>query len=78
MRDIIIYGEKGFPTKPTDEQIWAIEKIEELNYRQIFGLSKAEMEDEPIDDFIINKEILRLTQKKIDRKYRKLNKHGGH
>lgn len=76
MRDIIFYGDKGLPSKPTMEQIWAIEKIEELNYRETFGLSKKEMEEEPIDDFIINKEILRLFQEKISKKTKKINKNG--
>jgi hypothetical protein len=78
LRDLVFYDDKGIPSKPTGDEQWAIFKIREFNYRQLFNLSKEDMVKEPIEDFIVNEEIMRLFQTKAERESKKLNKHGRH
>lgn len=42
-------------------------RVQEYAYRKEFGLSKAEMAEEPIEDIVINQEIIRLINKKQQR-----------
>lgn len=41
--------------------------IEEYHYRKVFGLSKAEMAEEPLEDVAINFKIIDLLAKKEKR-----------
>jgi len=42
----------------------AADRISEFKYRKMFGLSKADMLNEPLEDYLINK----IIQKKVDQK----------
>lgn len=79
MQDIIFFGDKGLPAKPKRALIWAAEKVNEYQYRQLFHLSKAEMMQEPLEDVIINSKITELIAYKEKREARKQemkSKHG--
>jgi hypothetical protein len=43
---------------------YAAERLSEYQYRQLFGLSKQEMLDEPLKDFFCNSLIKRLISDK--------------
>lgn len=50
----------------TDLQMWAMLKYQEFAYRKYFHLSKKQMDEEPIDDFAANLELMRLIEKKSE------------
>lgn len=41
-------------------------EITEFEYRKTFGLSQAEMDDEPIDKFVLNSQIMAIINKLQD------------
>jgi len=45
----------------------------EYKYREKFGLSSAEMQNEPLDKFLMNIEIMSLENQKKDEDIRKAN-----
>lgn len=47
----------------TAEQEWAMIRLNEYVYREKFGLSKQEYDNEPYEDYVINSEILGLISK---------------
>ena len=66
--------------------IQAGENISEFQYRKIFGLSKAEMLDEPLDDYFTNsfiqetisaREVQEVKKLENEAKLRKSTKHYG-
>lgn len=52
-----------------DEDVahWALQALQEYQYRKIFGLSKKEMLQEPVKDFITNSRIHSLIKKAEER-----------
>jgi hypothetical protein len=77
LKEVINFGEYGLPDKPSDEQKWAINKVREYHYRKLFGLSKAQMAREPLEDVYINEIINNEYYKKDEKKARRERlKHG--
>lgn len=51
-------------TIPEDLQFWASMKYQEFSYRKMFGLSKREMMEEPMEDVVINFKLNQLVNRK--------------
>lgn len=71
----------GEPDDSIDEnlQLWAKSKIQEHQYRRLFGLTAYEMAEEPMDEVILHLKIHQLINKKgeIDQKLmEQKSKHG--
>lgn len=49
---------------PEEDQLWALNAYREYRYRKMFGLSKREMAEEPLEDMIINEKLSQIVAKK--------------
>lgn len=52
------------PTIPPEDQEWAMNKMIEVHYRKLFHLTKAEMQQETMEDVMTNLQIERLLNKR--------------
>lgn len=60
-----------------DTVMWGFNTLQEYQYRKVFGLSKAEMLNEPLKDFIINSKIMTFVSELEERKIKEIDKKGG-